>query len=302
MGHGGWSDESYSTYRSIATSKTRDELFHKRSKSCESLSGQRVNVEDIACRESRDSESNPCSTPIIVGLDVTGSMGMIPEALVKEGLGQLVGQILERGPVPDPHICFLGIGDAFCDQAPLQATQFEADNCVCDQLTDIWLEGGGGGNHFESYDLAWAFAAYKTQTDAWDKRKDKGYLFTVGDEEFPQRSSATYMKQAFQNDGIQSPTPKSLLADAEQKYRVFHVVIEEGWYYSERNPEDVQNSWGQKLGNRVLFLDNHRHLPQLIVSAIAIDQGVPAEEVIEWWDGAVAESVSHAIDLTQTAC
>lgn len=295
MGDGRWSSEKYNAYTGSVKSKSRAALFHKRSKDAESLSGQRVNVEDIPFRESRDSAANPCATPIIVGLDVTGSMGMIPEALVKEGLGQLVGQILERSPVPDPHICFLGIGDTFCDKAPLQATQFEADNCVCDQLTDIWLEGGGGGNRFESYDLAWAFAAYKTKTDAWDKRKEKGYLFTVGDEEFPQRSSTTYIRQAFKDSGVQSPTPESLLADAEEKYRTFHVVIKEGWYYTERNPEGVKNSWGQKLGNRVLFLDNYRHLPQLIVSAIAIDQGRSPEEVLGWWDGAVATSVRKAI-------
>jgi hypothetical protein len=295
MGHGRWSSDAYVSYRADNSGKSRDELFHKRYKDAISLSGQRVNVEDIPYRESRDSESNPNSTPIIISLDVTGSMEMIPDALVREGLGELVGQILERQPVPDPHICFLGIGDAFCDKAPLQATQFEADNCICDQLTDIWIEGGGGGNRFESYDLAWAFAAYKTKTDAWDKRKEKGYLFTVGDEEFPQRSSETYIQNAFKESGIQSPTPQNLLCDAEERYRVFHVVIMEGHYCRERNPHGVKTSWGQQLGNRVLYLSDYQALPQLIVSAIALDKGADIDDVLEWWDDPIAKVVRDAL-------
>jgi hypothetical protein len=273
----------------------REELFHKTSRACVSKSGQEVNVEDIAYRESRDSENNPTSTPVMVGLDVTGSMGFIPEFMTKEGLGPFVEEILQRRPITDPHILFMGIGDATqSDKAPLQATQFEADDCICDQLTDIWIEKGGGGNRFESYDLAWAFAAYKTKTDAWDKRQAKGYLFTIGDEEFPQMSSATYMKQAFGSDCPQSPTPQTLLEAAQQRYRVFHVVIEEGHYCS-HSPDRAINSWKQVLGNRCLLLNDHRCLSQLLVSAIALDQNTDLEEVLGWWGEHESEVIRRAV-------
>ena len=296
MGHGKWSNENYADYAVNTSSLSRSALYHKRGKDDVSKSGQRVNVEEIPYRESRDSESNPLSTPVIVALDVTGSMGMIPERLTKEGLGTFVGQMLEREPIQDPHICFLGIGDAVQnDRAPLQATQFEADNCICEQLTDLWLEGGGGGNHFESYDLAWAFAAYKTRTDAWDKRKEYGYLFTVGDEEFPQSTSSTYLKDTFKDDCPQSPTPESLLKDAQERYRVFHVIIAEGSYAS-RNLPKTTSSWQQRLQKRVLVLDNYECLPELLVSVMAVDKGQSLEDVLEWWDTNVAESIKRAIE------
>jgi hypothetical protein len=81
---------------------------------------------------------------------------------------------------------FMAIGDANCDKAPLQVSQFEADKRIIDQLTQIYLEHSGGGNDFESYNLPWYFAANHTVHDSMEKRGKRGYLFTVGDEETPQ--------------------------------------------------------------------------------------------------------------------
>ena len=125
-------------------------------------------------RESRDSTSNPNSLPVIIALDVTGSMRTIPHSLVKEGLPNMVGNMIQRG-VTDPAILFLGIGDHTCDDAPLQVGQFESGDEELDLwLTRTWLEGHGGGNNGESYLLAWYFAAKHTITDAWEKRGQKG--------------------------------------------------------------------------------------------------------------------------------
>ena len=55
-----------------------------------------LNPFGIAVRESRDSDLNPQSNAIIVGLDVTGSMGMIADALARKGLGTMVEEILAK--------------------------------------------------------------------------------------------------------------------------------------------------------------------------------------------------------------
>lgn len=271
-------------------------MFHRHDATAKCASGQEVNIEKITYRESRDSEANPLSTPILVGFDVTGSMGAIPEEMVKNGLGSFVGQLLERKPITDPHILFMGIGDAHCDRQPLQATQFEADNRICDQLTDIFLEGGGGGNDFESYDLAWAFSAYRTKTDAWEKRKSKGFLFTIGDEEFPKSTSETYLHKIFANDCPQAPTPENLLAAAQDRYSVFHVIIAQGSYASRRLSQ-VESGWQQRLRGRALTLSDYRLLPELIISAIAIQAGQQLEDVLAWWKPNTAGVVRAAFRL-----
>lgn len=295
MGHGRWSSDDYRSYAAVASEKPRNALYARTSKASPTKSGQEVNIEKVTFRESRDSEANPASTPVMIALDVTGSMGVIPEKLTKGGLGILVDQTIQRKPITDPHILFMAIGDAVeGDQAPLQVTQFEADNRICDQLTDLWLEGKGGGNSYESYDLAWAFAAYLTRTDAWEKRKEKGFLFTVGDEEFPRMTSRIYLENVFKDKCPQSPTPESLLAAAQERYHVFHVIIGEGSYASGR-PEVVKKNWRQRLGNRALFLSNYHFIGELIVSAMALEKGAKLEEVLGWWEQSTSKVLYDAL-------
>lgn len=60
-----------------------------------------MNPKNIVIRESRDSENHPNSTPIIIALDVTGSMGPVLRSVV-ENLNTLMTEIYERKPVGDP--------------------------------------------------------------------------------------------------------------------------------------------------------------------------------------------------------
>jgi hypothetical protein len=298
MGHQKWSAKSYSTYSTSANLLSRDALYHKRDKNDNNKAGQKINIEEIKFRESRDSDEHPNSTPIIVGLDVTGSMGVIPEKLTKGGLGTFVNNILQNRPVPDPHILFMGIGDAVAgDKAPLQVTQFETDNVICDQLTDIWLEGGGGANTYESYDLAWAFGAYKTQTDAWEKRKQKGFLFTVGDELFPMSTNVDYFTNMFSNNITDDPTPTSLLEAASEKWNIYHIIIAQGHFTDYRGQlQKVKDSWKQHLNRRALVLYNYDYLPQLLVSAIALESGQELDDVLNLWSDDVQTELKRTFN------
>jgi hypothetical protein len=155
---------------------TKENVFEERSLN------NAMDPHDVAVRESRDSDEHPNSLAIIIALDVTGSMGSIPHHLVKEGLPSIMEGIIQAG-IPDPQVLFLGIGDTNFDSAPLQVGQFESSDELLDKwLTSVYLEGGGGGNVGESYHLAWYFAAKHTSIDCFEKRKQKGLLFTIGDE------------------------------------------------------------------------------------------------------------------------
>lgn len=83
MGSGTFNPSAYRAYAATTSGKTTDEIF--------SSSGmhKNLNPKGVKIRESRDSEDNPQSTPAIVALDVTGSMGMIADVLAREGLGTL---------------------------------------------------------------------------------------------------------------------------------------------------------------------------------------------------------------------
>jgi len=246
-------------------------------------------------RESCDSADNPNSTPIIIGLDVTGSMTRVLDAMARQGLPTLAEEIYNRKPVSDPHIMFMGIGDAFCDRAPLQITQFEADIRIAEQLTDLWLEEGGGGNGSEGYALAWYFAAYHTKCDAINKRGKKGYLFTVGDDGPTPFITKEQIKHIFGDDVSEDIDAKALLQVVSRDWEVFHLTVEEGHTASEA----VKNRWKQLLGERAVTLADHTKMGEVIVSLLQVLAGVDKDTVANSWDGSTAIVVRQAIsDLT----
>lgn len=291
MGSGRWDHDTYSDYtRTIAKSSAR-EIFRGRGIK------DYMDPKNIKIRESRDSEDNPKSNAIIVALDVTGSMGIIAERMAKEGLGTLVQGIYDRKPVEDPHVMIMAVGDIFHDEAPLQATQFEADIRIAEQLKDVYLEGHGGGNSFESYDLPWYFAARKTSIDCFEKRGKKGYLFTIGDELPPQQTASVQMLREVlgSNDEIAKLSPMEALKEAQEKYEVFHIIVEEGNFAS-RAKNKVTNAWREILGGRAVSLKNYKHIAEVILSVIEVSEGRDPDAVVSAWENRdIKDTVKYAL-------
>jgi len=290
MGGGSWSSKDWDSYSRSTVGKSADKIFATKSAAKDHLSPL-----NVAVRESRDSVDNPNSTAIIVTLDVTGSMGMIAESIAREGLGVLFNEILDRKPVSDPHLMFMANGDAYCDNYPLQVSQFEADNRIIEQLTDIFLEGRGGGNNFESYDLPWYFAAQHTSIDCFEKRGKKGYLFTVGDEPAPPGLNPAQIKRFIGDDVPDFISSKELFAMASKMYHIFHVVIEQGngCMYGR---DSVIKSWNNLIGaERVLPLADYTKLSEVIVSAIQVVEGSSAAVVAATWSGDTSVVVAKAV-------
>jgi len=296
MGGGSWNDDDWKGYTNSTRTKTTDAIFKTRGGAKATLDPKGVKV-----RESRDSADNPLSTAIIVGVDVTGSMGMIADALARDGLGTLFKEILEREPVTNPHLMFMAIGDAYKDRNPLQVSQFEADNRIVEQLTDIYLEKGGGGNHFESYDLPWYFAAQHTSIDCFEKRGKKGYLFTVGDEPAPPSLRASQLEQFIGDSVPADVSARDSFEMASRMYHVFHVVVEQGDHFR-RYPSQVIESWEKLIGpERVLRLSDYTKLSEVIVSAIQVVEGADAKTVAKSWSSGTDLVVSHALDKMAVA-
>jgi hypothetical protein len=290
MGTGTYSSASWSTYSASVKSKSTKEIF-----STDRLD-KYLDPKEFTVREARDSEEHPSSTPIIIALDVTGSMGMIATYIAKTGLGVLFQEIIDRGPVKDPQLMFMALGDVYCDSTPIQVSQFESDNKIISQLEKIYVEQGGGGNSSESYDFPWYIASRRTVLDSWDKRKKRGYLFTVGDEMFPYGLKKDEIHR-FTGDTAQDDlSAENLLKEAEQKFNVFHVVIEEGNFCRGVGASNVLKDWRTHLGQRVLPLSDHTKLSEVIVSTIQVVEGSDKTKVVDSWDGSTSVVVKKAID------
>ncbi len=289
MGYSRWDSDDWKGYSASTVGKTTDAIFTTK------VMKDSLNPFGTKMRESRDSDLNPNSNAIIVALDVTGSMGRIADVMAREGLGVMVEEILARKPVSDPHIMLMGVGDACYDRAPLQVTQFEADILIAEQLQDIWLEKGGGGNSVESYTLPWYYAAMHTSIDCVEKRGKKGYLFTVGDEEAPDVLLAAHIKKFIGDDVSQDMDSKSLLNMVSKMYNVFHIIVEEG-SHARSYPRQVKDSWTELLGQRVLMLSDHTKLAEVVVSTIEVCEGRGTDGVVKSWGGDTSLVVSRAIN------
>lgn len=288
MGTSRWDDSAWVSHTSSVKTKTREEIFSS------SHMLEKFDPKKITVRESRDSALNPNSNAIIVALDVTGSMGINAEQLARNGLGVMVEEIIKRKPVSDPHVMCMGIGDVKYDSAPLQVTQFEADITIAEDLKNIYLEGGGGGNCFESYNLAWYFAALNTSIDCYEKRGKKGYLFTLGDEEAPKDLLASEIRKVFGNQETKDYTSEQLLNMASKMYHVYHIVVKQG-SHARHYFDDVMKSWKELLGQRVLVLEKNEDLAEVIVSTIEVNEGRAIKDVIDSWSPDKALSVKTAI-------
>jgi len=260
MGHGDYSssDRAIQALSAGYNNKSADQIFA-------SKLDQEMDPRGITLREARDSDDHPESVPVIIGLDVTGSMGKIPHQMVQKGLPHMMDKIITNG-VPHPQLLFMGIGDHECDQAPLQVGQFESGDQLLDKwLTTLWIEGRGGANDGESYLLAWYFAHKYTKHDALDKRNDRGVLFTIGDEPTLDILPVASQKKIMGDGKYKIINAKSILEKAKEKYEIFHLHILQG--HNGMN-KSIQEGWKELLGDNAIMVEDHTKVAEIIADKV----------------------------------
>lgn len=230
-----------------------------------------MDPKNFKIREARDSEAHPATIPIILGLDVTGSMGHIPHDLIKEGLPKLMGDLIQKG-AKDAAVCFVAVGDHENDSYPLQAGQFESGDAELDMwLTRTYLEGGGGGNAGESYLLAWYFAARRTIIDSMVKRGKKGFLFTIGDEPNLESLPASAIKEVTGDEAQKTFSADDLLREAQESYNVYHIEVSRN---DKEGKSRARQQWKQKLGKNCVFVDDYTKVPEVIAEIVLQNSGI----------------------------
>ncbi len=209
-------------------------------------------------REARDSEQFPNSVPVIAGLDITGSMDFIPEHMIKDGIPTLISSLHENG-VTDAAVMFVGLGDSKYDDAPFQVGQFESSDEPMDLwLTRTWIEKGGGGNQGESYSWAWWFAANRCVTDAWEKRGQKGFIFTIGDDDCHGLTSREFQEVL----GIhqEDTSAEELYKQASKQWNVYHFNLPRQYH---------PNTMAVYMGENLIQVKNHTEIPALMAKIIS---------------------------------
>jgi hypothetical protein len=270
MGYGSYSAADWSklkTSRQLSNTNSVGEVFQR--KSCDPKYDPRY----IGTRECFDSDDHPSSTPIVVGLDVTASMGYLAVEVATKALNELIMKLYSTGSIEDPALMCAAYGD-YRDVSPVQVTQFESDIRIAEQLLELYFENGGQGDVVPT--CLWHFLANHTNIDAIKKRNQKGFVFTIGDNaEIRGNISPAITIRKVMGDESNAKTPEDVLKDAEKKFHIFHIMI------------GGDNTYNRQLMNGHAMMIHKTDIdliPQIIISTIQLQNGKQQGDILEQWD------------------
>ncbi|MFA5397951.1 MAG: hypothetical protein WC346_18210 [Methanogenium sp.] len=294
MGYTNWSSTAYDNLKTDYKTKSTDDIFtNNKTRTIDTA----MDPKNLSIREARDSDAHPQSLAIMINLDVTGSMGVIPEAIVREKLGNLMNTLIDHN-VKDAAVLFNAIGDHVEDKYPLQVGQFESGTQELNKwLTSTFIESGGGGQNRESYLLAWLVAGRHTSIDCFEKRGQKGFLFTIGDEACWDKLDKSSLSEIMGYDeNVEGLSDKQLLTEAQRMYNVFHIHVQQGSY---RNDPQILKYWKDLLGERLILLEDYDKISEVIATTVSVILGANFDDVVNSFDNSTAmvvrNSVSNAV-------
>ena len=242
---------SHSSLRSYATSLGRSYDTSTGYVSGQSFEARHIDPlldpKQFKFRECCNSEEHPNTVPVILGLDVTGSMG---EACSETAaaLGKIVTSLYDK--FADIEFCIMGIGDLDYDRSPIQMSQFESDVRIAVALDKVYMEHGGGGNGFESYTAAWYMGLNRTKLDCYEKQGRKGIIITMGDEPLNPYLPARSLNPCIDATEEKDIETVELYNQASRMFDIFHIAVDSPRDCYSRYKHDVDNSFGQMLGSR----------------------------------------------------
>lgn len=228
-------------------------------------------------RECCDTDEHPNTKPVILALDVTGSMGDAAVEVAKS-LNVIMEDLYKQ--VQDVEFCVMGIGDLYCDRAPIQISQFESDVRIAEHMDKVYFEFGGGGNNYESYTAAWYMGLNHTKLDCWN-RGQKGIIITIGDETLNPYLPKDALRR-LTGDKLQADVDtKQLYKDAANKFDIYHIHVDhDGW-----SKNRAGNTFSDVIGKDHFFVSNLNSLPRTITDIIIGAVGHPESLVVQDSDG-----------------
>lgn len=248
MGGGSWTTTAFANYSTSAgrdydtTTGRLKGSYSSQQMYKQKYLNEKLNPKNVL-RECCDSTEHPCTIPVILALDVTGSMGEAAVEVAKD-----INVVMTRlfAEVKDIEFMIMGIGDLSYDIAPIQISQFESDIRIAEQMDQVYFEYGGGGNRYESYTSAWYMGSRHTKLDCLNRGR-RGIIITLGDEQLnPYLPKAALVEAT--GDKLQGDVEtKDLYAEASEKFDIYHIDVDHRPYRDTM----IDESWKKYLD------DNH---------------------------------------------
>lgn len=248
MGCGSWTSDSFKSYsKSVGRSVSKSGIIDSDCNNQEMFKARTIDPAldpRNVIRECCDSDEHPNTLPVILALDVTGSMGDVAVEIAKK-LNVIMTKLYKD--VKDVEFMIMGIGDLAYDDCPIQVSQFESDIRIAEQLDKIYFEFGGGGNSFESYTAAWYFGSRHTKLDCLNRGR-KGIIITMGDEQLnpylPLKGRRSGLMEATGDDLQSDVETKDLYDEASQKFNIYHLDVSHSYRWDE---DEIEKSYKKYL-------------------------------------------------------
>ncbi len=206
-------------------------------------------------------------SPLVIACDVTGSMGEWPATIFSklpyldiEGK-EYLGKSME--------ISFAAVGDVYTDSYPLQVREFVSGKKLEKELKELVIEGGGGGQIMESYDLA---ALYYARNVSMPKAINPMFIF-IGDEklyDFVDNDSAKKYARISLEKRIST---KTVIDELKQKYSVY--LVRKPYHESSKDSmssddKEIHKMWSSYLGeDHIAILPNANRVVDVIFGLMA---------------------------------
>lgn len=267
MGSGSWTECSYKTYsNSIGRGyddslKTFTACYDNVSQAYESHHIDESMDPKNVLRECCDSDEHPATIPIILALDVTGSMGSTAIEVQKK-LNPIMVEIYKR--IKDAEIMVMAIGDLAYDSSPIQISQFESDIRIAENLDKIWFENGGGGNDYESYTAAWYMGLNHCKLDCW-KRGKKGLIITMGDEPINPYLPSNRLNAATGDTTQKDVDTKTLFKEASEKFDIYHISVKSRSY---PNQDGERKTFAEVIGEQNALVSSVDDISDKIINIV----------------------------------
>lgn len=281
MGFGGWDARTYDDRVAAAAAAGKATFSHtddihagrRQAAAHTLLDPRRVATSaspfaGLVMREVCISKEHPKPTAVTVVLDVTGS-NFEAAKIVHGKLPELFG-VLQRWGIPDPQLNCSAIGDASGpnpDRVPLQMGEWESEtDKIAAQLEAIYLEGGGGGQTHETYELAAYYLAHHSHLEMLAAQGRKGYVIFIGDE-MPYPTVDCRHVQQLIGDQLKSNIPtEQVFRKLQEQFHVFYLFQVQGTY----RERQILPAWQKLLGERALVLDDPAAVCETIAGIVGM--------------------------------
>lgn len=224
--------------------------------------------------------------PLVVAVDVTGSMASWP------------GEIFDRLPLlyqtlsqyrDDLEISFAAIGDATCDNYPLQVNEFAKGLDLEDHIKAICPEGGGGGQVSETYELF----AYFMDKHCNTPNATSPFLLIYGDEKFYNNVDPKQVEH-YLGDKLEGPLKSdNVWKNILQKFNLY--LLHKPYGHDSSIDKEITGHWAKAIGRqRIIELPSYDRAVDVAIGLIAKQWG-------EYSDFKDSLSARHSKDYVKDA-